>query len=73
MAMVQSSLRDEIVWCDWRPWVETHGYRRAVAPRPNQPHSGERGYGDGFGYFPNNSAFSGSFFQPNCAANSAGV
>jgi len=31
------------------------------------PRAGERGY------FPSNSAFSGSFFQPNVLANSAGV
>ncbi len=28
VAMVQSSLRDEVVWRDCRPWVETHGYLR---------------------------------------------
>ena len=35
------------VWRDCEPWVETHGYRRAVAPRPEQPlgrHTGKRNH-----------------------------
>ena len=38
--MVQSSLRDEIVWRDDRPWVETHGYvPRSLCDQGQEPMS----------------------------------
>ncbi len=36
--MVQSSLRDEMVWRDGRPWVETHGdLRRSLCDQGQEP------------------------------------
>ena len=37
VAMVQSSLRDEIAWRDCQPWVETHGYHRRSLRDPKRP------------------------------------
>ena len=38
VAMVQSSLRDEMVWRDWRPWVEAHGdLRRLLCDQGQEP------------------------------------
>ena len=37
-AMVRSSLRDEMVWRDGRPWVETHGdLRRSLCDQGQEP------------------------------------
>jgi hypothetical protein len=42
--MVPSSLRDEIVWRDGRPWVETHGnLRRSLCDQGQEPKSRLRG------------------------------
>ena len=35
---IQSSLRDEMVWRDGRPWVETHGdLRRSLCDQGREP------------------------------------
>ncbi len=44
VAMIQSSLRDEIDWRDCRPWVETHGaLRRSLCDHGQEPKSRLRG------------------------------
>ena len=43
VAMVRSSLRDEMVWRDGRPWVETHGCRqRSHCDQGQEPKSRAR-------------------------------
>ena len=55
-----------VVWA-FRAIVSARFTGSIVAPRPRQP------LARASCYFPNNSAFFGSFFQPNVLENSAGV